>query len=427
MEKKTIGTFLSALRKASGLTQKQLAEKLNVSDKAVSRWERDECAPDLTLIPVLAEIYGITSDEILRGQRCNPDAAPKEIDSVKAEKQRRHLLSRTMSKFCVHSIISTAIVIIGLIIVGICNFEFGEAAIGFWFGAAFFAAAILAQIIFGITDFASILDDDWSAVTLTNNQGTILFVSETIVSVFCILFAVTLPLAKSSHKTVSLFTCVNEGLIYVLVAAIICAAICLIINLIFCKRFPAYRNRLRMICAGTLALLVIVLLVGQVFLNNSLMTDRHLYAPCDKYKTLKSFKYNIEQKVAPDGSEMYKDGSDFNGRQYVFSTYYSGEKIVLTKADVQKQLISKEIPTGYYNGDRFIAEYGYEFEHLNRYIVYYELSDSDGLVPIYTFNVDQLKVADQIALGRLIQYSLLYLIPIAIITAVYLILRRKHP
>lgn len=46
MEKKTIGSFIAALRKANGLTQKELAEKLNVSDKAVSRWERDECYPD---------------------------------------------------------------------------------------------------------------------------------------------------------------------------------------------------------------------------------------------------------------------------------------------------------------------------------------------------------------------------------------------
>ena len=43
MEKKTIGSFIAALRRANGLTQKELAEKLNVSDKAVSRWERDEC------------------------------------------------------------------------------------------------------------------------------------------------------------------------------------------------------------------------------------------------------------------------------------------------------------------------------------------------------------------------------------------------
>ena len=60
MEKKTIGSFIAALRRANGLTQKELAEKLNVSDKAVSRWERDECYPDLTMIPALAEIFGVT-------------------------------------------------------------------------------------------------------------------------------------------------------------------------------------------------------------------------------------------------------------------------------------------------------------------------------------------------------------------------------
>lgn len=54
MEKKTIGGFIAALRKANGMTQKDLAERLNVSDKTVSRWERDEGAPDLSVIPVIA-------------------------------------------------------------------------------------------------------------------------------------------------------------------------------------------------------------------------------------------------------------------------------------------------------------------------------------------------------------------------------------
>ena len=65
MEKKTIGGFISALRKANGMTQKDLAERLNVSDKSVSRWECDEGSPDLSLIPVIAEIFGVTCDELL--------------------------------------------------------------------------------------------------------------------------------------------------------------------------------------------------------------------------------------------------------------------------------------------------------------------------------------------------------------------------
>ena len=69
MEKKTIGTFIAVLRKANGMTQQELADKLNISNKAVSRWERNECAPDISLIPALAEIFDVTCDELLKGER----------------------------------------------------------------------------------------------------------------------------------------------------------------------------------------------------------------------------------------------------------------------------------------------------------------------------------------------------------------------
>ena len=76
MDAKQLGTFIADRRKSLGMTQALLAKKLHVTDKAVSRWERDECAPDLSLIPVISEIFGITSDELLRGQRAAPDAVP---------------------------------------------------------------------------------------------------------------------------------------------------------------------------------------------------------------------------------------------------------------------------------------------------------------------------------------------------------------
>ena len=69
MERKSIGAFIAVLRKAHGLTQRELAEKLNVSDKTVSRWERDEGCPDLALIPVMAELFSVSCDELLRGER----------------------------------------------------------------------------------------------------------------------------------------------------------------------------------------------------------------------------------------------------------------------------------------------------------------------------------------------------------------------
>lgn len=113
MERKSIGSFISALRKSNGLTQKQLAEQLNVSDKAVSRWERDECAPDLSLIPVLAEIFNVTADELLCGERRT--AANQESGPRRTQKQKQRILTQTMSKFKLQSLISLGITTAALI------------------------------------------------------------------------------------------------------------------------------------------------------------------------------------------------------------------------------------------------------------------------------------------------------------------------
>ena len=69
MEKKTLGSFISALRRAQGLTQQEVADRLAVSNKAVSRWERDEAMPDILLLPAIADLFGVTVDELLRGER----------------------------------------------------------------------------------------------------------------------------------------------------------------------------------------------------------------------------------------------------------------------------------------------------------------------------------------------------------------------
>lgn len=68
MEKKTIGTMISLLRKEKGMTQQTLAEKMNVTDKAVSKWERDLSFPDVNTIPKLAEILGVSIDELMHAK-----------------------------------------------------------------------------------------------------------------------------------------------------------------------------------------------------------------------------------------------------------------------------------------------------------------------------------------------------------------------
>ena len=64
--KKTLGTMISELRKQHGMTQLELAEKMGVTDKAVSKWERDLSCPDINSIPNLAEILGVSVEELMQ-------------------------------------------------------------------------------------------------------------------------------------------------------------------------------------------------------------------------------------------------------------------------------------------------------------------------------------------------------------------------
>lgn len=77
MNNQTLGTMIATLRKEHNMTQLQLAEKMGVTDKAVSKWERDLSCPDVDSLPRLAEIFGITVDAMLQ-VRENPAPQPKE-------------------------------------------------------------------------------------------------------------------------------------------------------------------------------------------------------------------------------------------------------------------------------------------------------------------------------------------------------------
>ena len=79
MKKQTFGAMLASLRKERGMTQLELAEQMGVTDKAVSKWERDLSFPDVSSLPRLAEIFGISVDELMQGraQADGPDAGER--------------------------------------------------------------------------------------------------------------------------------------------------------------------------------------------------------------------------------------------------------------------------------------------------------------------------------------------------------------
>lgn len=71
MEKQTMGTMIASKRKAAGMTQLELADKMGVTDKAVSKWERDLSFPDVNSIPKLAEVLGVTVEELMQCKEQN--------------------------------------------------------------------------------------------------------------------------------------------------------------------------------------------------------------------------------------------------------------------------------------------------------------------------------------------------------------------
>ncbi|MGM9947682.1 helix-turn-helix domain-containing protein [Floccifex sp.] len=69
MDQKRIGSFLKKLRKEKHLTQEQLAEKLNVSNRTISRWETGNNMPDISILVEISEFYEVSILEIINGER----------------------------------------------------------------------------------------------------------------------------------------------------------------------------------------------------------------------------------------------------------------------------------------------------------------------------------------------------------------------
>ena len=90
MDMQRIGSFLSQLRKEKGLTQERLGEHLGVSNKTESRWETGTYLPPVEQLQLLSELYGITINEILSGERLGQEEYQK-----KAEENIRAVLRQS--------------------------------------------------------------------------------------------------------------------------------------------------------------------------------------------------------------------------------------------------------------------------------------------------------------------------------------------
>ena len=166
MEKKTMGSFMAALRKANGLTQQQVADKLNVSNKTVSKWECNEGYPEISMLPVIAELYSVSVDELLRGERISKAIDEEKVEVKKAERIK-FLIEKAIVKFTNSSIVSIVLSGVALIMAYIiCDIIYNYNVL--WFGYAIILIFGIEILTFGIAAL--------SAATISASFSTLLII-----------------------------------------------------------------------------------------------------------------------------------------------------------------------------------------------------------------------------------------------------------
>ena len=416
MNNNSIGSFLAALRKANGLTQKQLAEKLNVSDKAVSRWERDECAPDLSLIPVLAELYGVTSDEILRGQRAAPESQPKPQAEERSQKRLQYMLSRIQTRYKIQSIISVGIAVVGLIAAMILNLIFLRAQAGFLVGCIFLVAATVCQIIFIILGNSAITQDEFDDRSVTACKHFMTKGAEIVFSVIFFILSATVPLlyADDPYWGITLPYWTEQAIFVLIIPALVCPTVCHSINskLGISKRinWKSPANKLRIRTALILLAVLFVTAILHWFAAFYLSENPQLYGDATEFTTLEDFKAYMEQPISDDGTPLT-----------YHTTYQDAEG-----QEIEIYLDSENNEYWYYTdwitGVICDAE-GNELCRYSRYnesVVNIVYSNSDDRLPIYTMNRTQYRES-----STRFNWLMAAWIPLYLAEAVILILRYR--
>ena len=119
MDQIEIGKFIAKCRKEKKLTQVQLAEKLNITDRAVSKWETGKSMPDSSIMLELCEILGITVNELLSGEEIGMESYEKKADENLIALKRKE--ENSMTKNVIIFLLYSVILLTGIMVCLICN------------------------------------------------------------------------------------------------------------------------------------------------------------------------------------------------------------------------------------------------------------------------------------------------------------------
>lgn len=140
MHMKEMGSFLQSLRKSKGLTQQELADMLNVSNKTVSKWENGLGIPEMSTLLLLADLYEVSVDDILRGSKKMQKSDDKPIERF------TYIISKSKHQYVNHLVLSFGVLIIALISFLVSD-ELGvKMSVSVMIASSFILGSILIQV-----------------------------------------------------------------------------------------------------------------------------------------------------------------------------------------------------------------------------------------------------------------------------------------
>lgn len=440
MEQKTIGKFITALRKANGMTQKDLAEHLNVSDKTVSRWERDEGAPDLAMIPVLAEIFGVTCDELLRGERKSPAErklmSEQEQDSeeqeytAKGEMQKQRLLKLTLSQYQNRTYIAMGVSVVGMIVALICNLAFLKAVLGFLLGTVFFAASVVCQAIIINRANLSVEDAELQKQELSGFKRSVIGLAQKSIGLTIAFIGFTFPwISLDAYVGLNVDSMLLYGALSTVVLFVVYAVVLYFLNASLLKKdvyilsekeqeIYQHNHRLKARCAAGFLVVIII-----TFLIHQAMTT--IWGPFSIMKgttfhDYESFVEFMEQEVPAEPYETFSGGTtavehpipqEVPGE----ATYYDQYGNEITEEEARHRTLEDK------NGN-VVVEYQDRYES----VISMQYSPKDGTVlPITVSTQADLNAARQLASVRHVIFAGVYMIEVLAVILVYFKLRKK--
>lgn len=128
--RKRVGNNISYYRKANGMTQSALAEKLNYSDKAISKWERGESVPDVYVLYKMSELFNCTLNEII-GQSTEENISEEKLEGIVKQNQFRKIMITALSVGLLWLVASVIFFVTDLIVNGVYSIGRNEFSLVF--------------------------------------------------------------------------------------------------------------------------------------------------------------------------------------------------------------------------------------------------------------------------------------------------------